>query len=148
MKKTLAISAALLLAASLSACSGDTSNQGDGSAPATQESGTSAAPGTSEESGSSVVYEVTGDGATAGNITYMTLTGGNMGTEQANAAPLPFTKEVPLEDAGMFEASSFTLTAQADDSGTTISCKITVDGEVKAEQTSTGPYAVVSCSGF
>ena len=31
--------------------------------------------------------------------------------------------------------------------GTTITCRITVDGEVIAEQTSTGQYAAVTCAG-
>ena len=49
---------------------------------------------------------------------------------------------------------SFSLTGQmtpdftgASPAGTTITCRITVDGEVIAEQTSTGEYAIVTCSG-
>lgn len=156
MKKYIVTAATLILAASLSACTGDSRNTGDTSSPSPERPSntTPPSPTVSETTtasevpvANSVVYEVTGDGSTAANITYMTMTGGNMGTEQATAAPLPFTKEVPLEDGGMFDVSTYSLTAQADDSGTSISCKITVNGEVKAEQTSTGPYSVVSCTG-
>ena len=93
-----------------------------------------------------VTYEVTGDGTSAGNVTYLTVNDGNSGSEQATGAALPFTKEIEIADAGVFTASVFSLVAQAGD-GTTISCKITADGEVISEQTSTGQYAVVSCSG-
>lgn len=142
MKKTFATAAALLLAASLSACSSSEAAPAANNETGSQES---TAPEASESH--SVVYEVTGDSATAGNVTYMTATNGNVGTEQANGAPLPFTKEIILEDKGLFEANVFSLTAMTDDAGTSISCKITVDGEVIAEQTSTGQYAMVSCSG-
>jgi hypothetical protein len=94
-----------------------------------------------------VVYDVTSDAATSGNVTYLTFNAGAAGQEQATDAPLPFTKEIVLDDDALFESSIFSLVAQAAVGATTISCKITVDGEVISEQTSTGEYAVVSCSG-
>ncbi len=94
-----------------------------------------------------VVYEVTSDAPTAGNVTYLTASSSGTGQEQVTDAPLPFTEtiEVPLE--GGFDYQAFSLVAQTAQGGTTISCKITVDGEVVAEQTSTGEFSVVSCSG-
>ena len=93
-----------------------------------------------------VVYEVTGTSA-ASSITYMTFTDGNSGTEQANDQALPFTKEFTIKAGGTFDYSSFYVMAMngADDAGD-ISCKITVDGKVLAENTSTGAYASASCS--
>ncbi|MGK9147721.1 MmpS family protein [Plantibacter flavus] len=93
-----------------------------------------------------VLYEVTG-ASTASSITYATFTDGNSGTEQANDQVLPFTKELTIKAGGAFDYSSFYLLAMngADDAGD-ISCKITVDGQVVAEQTSTGAYASASCS--
>jgi hypothetical protein len=107
----------------------------------------SAAPAEEAAASRTVVYEVTSDAGTAGNVTYLTFNNGGSGQEQATEAPLPFSKTIDLEDDGMFESSIFSLTAQASADATTISCKITADGKVVAEQTSTGQYAVVSCSG-
>jgi hypothetical protein len=91
------------------------------------------------------VYEVTSDAATANNITYFTLTNGNSGQEQAQGAPLPWTKTITLA-SGFLSYNSMSLVAQATGDATTISCKITIDGVVKAEQTSTGAYSVVTCA--
>ena len=44
------------------------------------------------------------------------------------------------------DGSGYSLTAQSNGSGE-ITCRVTVDGEEIARQTSTGQYAVVSCSG-
>ncbi|NQX12278.1 DUF308 domain-containing protein [Microbacteriaceae bacterium VKM Ac-2855] len=91
-------------------------------------------------------YEVTGDGA-ASNITYSTFASGSSGTEQANDAGLPFTKELDLERGGAFDYSIFSLVALGSADTTTISCKITYDGVVLSEQTSTGAYSAVTCTG-
>lgn len=93
-----------------------------------------------------VLYEVTGTSA-ASSITYSTYSDGNSGTEQANDQPLPFSKEFTIKAGGTFDYSSFYLLAMngMDDTGD-ISCKITVDGKVVAEQTSTGEYASASCT--
>lgn len=93
-----------------------------------------------------VVYEVTGD-ATDSSITYSIGTAGSSGTEQANGQPLPFSKEFTVSAGGTFDASIFSVVALngPDDAGD-ITCTITVDGEVVAQQTSTGAYASVSCS--
>ena len=97
--------------------------------------------------GNTVIYDVTSDAGTAGSIIYMTFKNGGAGQEQTTDAPLPFTNEVTLDDGGLFSSSIFSLVAAASAEATTISCKITANGEVIAEQTSTGAYAVVACSG-
>ncbi|WP_280418801.1 MmpS family transport accessory protein [Nocardia carnea] len=95
---------------------------------------------TSEEI--AVTYEVTSDGPQASNISYSSG-GDGVNTEQANQQPLPWTKEVTV--TGFIK--SVTLTAQADEGASTITCRILEGDEVIAEQTSTGPFAAVSCSG-
>ncbi|PPI20192.1 hypothetical protein C5D34_12590 [Rathayibacter sp. AY1B1] len=93
-----------------------------------------------------LVYEVTG-AATAASITWSTYDGGTSGSEQATGQALPFTKELQVQTGGDFTFQSFTLTASngIDDEGE-ISCRITLDGEVIAEQTSTGAFASALCS--
>ncbi|MBO0982317.1 MmpS family transport accessory protein [Rathayibacter sp. SD072] len=112
-------------------------------APSTEES----APAEAAAGTVKLQYEVTSDAATAGNITYLTYANGQSGQESATEAAVPFTKEIDVEANGAFDFSSFSLVAQASQDSTTISCKITYDGAVLAEQTSTGPFAVVSCNG-
>lgn len=109
----------------------------------------SAAPAESGEAaaGSTVLYEVESDAATSQSISYATVDDGNFGQEQANGAELPWSNEVEITGGGEFDFNSFSLTAQAAQGATTITCRITVDGEVIAEQTSTGEFAVVTCSG-
>ena len=89
-----------------------------------------------------VVYSITGDGTKATDITYLKINGdGTSGEEQANNAALPWSKTV----TGKGDFSEYSLVGQAGD-GNSISCEITVDGNVKAKQTSTGQFAVVTCS--
>lgn len=113
-------------------------NELNGQASSTAESGEVAA-------GSTVLYEVESDGATA-SVTYSTLEGDSFGTEQANGAEVPWSTEFEIEEAGAFDLNVFTVTAQAEQGASEITCRITVDGEVIAEQTSTGEFAVVTCS--
>ncbi|WP_448627687.1 MmpS family transport accessory protein [Geodermatophilus sp. URMC 64] len=96
-----------------------------------------------------VVYTLESD-APSVSATYATLTNGNIGQSQANSVTAPWSQELEVEDTWV---KSFTLTGQMNPvldgsaaDGTTITCRITVDGEVVAEQTSTGQYAVVSCN--
>jgi hypothetical protein len=112
-----------------------------GAAPsAAPSSAPSAAGGGAESSApaaSGVVFEVTGSGR-ATSISY----GTNGGVSQANGERLPWTESVEASDG----FGVYSLTAQSNGSGE-ITCRITVDGEEIARQTSTGQYAVVSCSG-
>ncbi|WP_085369508.1 MmpS family transport accessory protein [Leifsonia sp. NCR5] len=92
-----------------------------------------------------VTYEVNGD-STDASITYATLSDGKSGVEQATAQTLPWSKELTVTKGGDFDFKSFTLTGSNGQTGGDISCKITVDGKVVSNQTSTGPYATVSCN--
>jgi hypothetical protein len=94
------------------------------------------------EAGSTVVYEVLGKG-TATNVTYMKE---GFSQEQQTSAKLPFRKELRFKDeVGAFAPLS--LVAQNGSSGGDITCRITVDGKVVGESTSSGQYAVVTCNG-
>jgi hypothetical protein len=92
-------------------------------------------------SGHTIQFEVTGDGvASANSISYGI--GGNI--SQANGAALPWSQEATSEESFLI----LSLTAQSSsDSGGSISCKITVDGEMVVENRSEGAFAVVTCSG-
>jgi hypothetical protein len=97
-----------------------------------------------------VVYTLESD-APSVSATYSTLDGGNIGQQQNNEVPPPWSTTVEVEDSFV---QSFSLIGQMNPvldgsaaDGTTITCRITVDGEVIAEQTSTGQYAAVTCAG-
>lgn len=94
-----------------------------------------------------LVYEVTSDSPTAANVTYSTYTDEEEGTQQATDPALPFSTTLEVERGGTFDFNIFSLTAQASQDATTITCKITLDGQVISENTSTGSFAVASCTG-
>ena len=92
--------------------------------------------------GSVVVYEVLGSGK-GGNITWMKE---GFSQEQQTTAKLPWRKELQFKDqVGAFAPLS--LVAQNGAKGGDITCRITVDGEIVGESTSSGQYAVVTCNG-
>ncbi|MFP5072548.1 MmpS family transport accessory protein [Pseudonocardia nantongensis] len=100
-----------------------------------------------EPASTGITYEVTGkqgSGTGYGPGTSVTYTSGeNMQLSQNTDTELPWTETVDLGD-NMFRMA--TLTAQAGDGVTSITCRITENGEVLAENTSTGQFAVVSCN--
>jgi hypothetical protein len=87
-----------------------------------------------------VVYDVSGDGR-ARTITY-SATGTGDPAHRTDAG-LPFRAHVP--DTG--GPATWELTAQRGPGQGTISCRITRDGLVVAEEHSDGPLAVVTCDG-
>jgi hypothetical protein len=93
-----------------------------------------------------VKYTVTGAGKST-SISYLTVNGGKAGQSQANGEDLPWKKSVKIKGDGLFESSIFSLVAQAGEGTKKITCKIEADGKVIDKQTSTGAYAVASCSG-
>jgi len=93
-----------------------------------------------------LTYEVSSDAAVITNVTYMTATADGTGQEQASETAAPFSKELSVP-TDVFKMGIFSLVAQATGDATTISCRITYEGEIIAEQTSTGAYSVVTCSG-
>ncbi|MGH8903766.1 MAG: MmpS family transport accessory protein [Egibacteraceae bacterium] len=89
-----------------------------------------------------VVYEVTGSGK-ANVITYSADESGGMAQETGVA--LPWRKEVTMK-TGFGRIAVAHISAQNAE-GDTITCRITVDGQVVRELSSQGDYAVVSCAG-
>ena len=67
---------------------------------------------------------------------------------QENGAALPWTKTVDLGSGILGGGAGASLQAQGDGSADSITCRVTHDGEVVSENTSTGQFAVVTCSGF
>ena len=106
------------------------------------DTGSTISPVIPESGVSTVTYEVTSDGS-AGAVTYITVANGTVGQEQNTNAALPFTYTFEAQDG----FNAYSLVGQAGAGASTISCKITVNGEVLVEQTSTGQYAVVTCAG-
>jgi hypothetical protein len=100
-----------------------------------------AAPAADDSSatGAVVVYEVIGK-STANNVTYMKE---GFAQEQQTNAKLPFKKELQFKEA-IGAIAPLSLVAQNGSSGGDITCRITVDGEVVGESTSSGQYAVVT----
>jgi hypothetical protein len=106
-----------------------------------------AAPAAPAESGADqITYEVIGDGvSTANNITY--IKDSNFGQQQENAESLPWSKTIEFEN-GVFDAQPLSLVAQSGAGGDgSITCRILRNGEEVTSSTSSGPYAVVTCSG-
>lgn len=121
----------------------ETATAADTTAAATPAAGAPAAQTTTTTKAAAakktVVYEVTSDSGTAGNITYF---GENAQQSQSTDVTLPWKSKE-------FDSSKTSIkgvTAQNGGSGT-ITCKIIVNGKVEAENTSEGAYAVVSCNG-
>lgn len=83
-----------------------------------------------------VKYEVWGNGWSA-NINYLDL---DAKPQKLDNAPLPWTLTLETSAA----AAAPILLAQGD--GDSITCRITVDDEVKDERTATGISALTSCS--
>ena len=130
------IVAAIVISGSTGVISGST---GEGSTA--QADGGPAAPAPAGE-GVTVTYEVDGD-ADRGNVTY--TADENLDLSQQNGVALPWTVEVPFP--GDFSVALLALTAQSGEDGPgEITCRILRDDEVIAERTSSGPYAVVTCS--
>lgn len=86
-----------------------------------------------------VVYEVKG-GRLANTITY--ITDGIIGIEQASGESLPWSKsfDIPASKLNLYQVEG-----RSGDSGS-ITCKVTVDGQITDTRTATGPHAVVLCA--
>lgn len=106
--------------------------------------------GTATASGSptgvTVRYEVVGDGVATASVTY--VADENFSQQQANGAALPWSADVAFPDAGVLGVQPLVLTAQSQSqTGGEITCTILRDGVVVTSSTSSGPFAVVTCSG-
>lgn len=88
-----------------------------------------------------VVYEVTGPGGRSSEIRFAVEGANN--TEKTEAVGLPWRKELTFPSGpGLSVAQVMATNGQ----GESISCTITVDGHVVANNTAKGEYTTVSCS--
>jgi hypothetical protein len=90
----------------------------------------------------SISYDASGDAKNA-TVDYSSFSGGNFSDTTAPAS-LPWHKDEKA--TGLFSGGTLTVSAGAD--GGTVTCKVTVNGEVKKQESATGPLAVASCSNF
>ena len=121
------------------------SSRGGGGEPSTA----APAAGGQPAAAAGITYEVTGeaggDGSGSGIRTSVTYTSDDsFNQSQENGVDLPWTKTVDL-GSGFFTGAS--LVAQAGDGVESITCRIKDGDEVISENTSTGQFAVVTCSG-
>jgi hypothetical protein len=108
--------------------------------------------GAGDSSGAAeVVYTIESD-APSVSATYATADSSGIGQQQDNGVTPPWTTTVQV-DRDWLSGQAFVLTGSMEPvldgsspDGTTITCHIQVDGEVVAEQTSTGQYAIVTCT--
>ena len=103
-----------------------------------------AAAAAAAEAARTVVYSVTSDGSATGSSTYASFTGGGMHQAQDTNAALPWSKILTL--SGEMNIMSLVAQASSGASDQSISCSISRGGRVIATNTSTGGYAVVTCS--
>ncbi|WP_082976412.1 MmpS family transport accessory protein [Nocardia sp. 852002-20019_SCH5090214] len=87
--------------------------------------------------GKTVVYEVISDADTLNNVSYFDE---NSDMKQEISPSAPWNKTLVNTSTVVIAG----LGAQT--TGTSVTCRITVDGKVKDEKTSTGKYAVVNCT--
>lgn len=88
-----------------------------------------------------IVYEITGPGGRSPEIRFATE--GVNSTEKTEAVTLPWRRELTISSGpGLSVAQVMAANGQ----GESISCSITVDGHVVANNTAKGEYATVSCS--
>ncbi|MEU5694248.1 MmpS family transport accessory protein [Actinosynnema sp. NPDC020468] len=90
---------------------------------------------------SRVVYEVTGDAASA-TVTYSTFT--ETGTTHEVLTTFPWRKELVVHE----EITGGVLTVRVGEGGGSVACGISVDGVERKSATATGPLASALCSGF
>jgi hypothetical protein len=90
-----------------------------------------------------IVYTVTGTGQ-AGNITYGTLLPGSEpnGQSQLTNVTLPWSKTIVI--SGPF--AMFNVSATVGESGGTVTCTITSDGQQIATNTASGVFVTADCS--
>ncbi|KAA2264768.1 DUF4190 domain-containing protein [Solihabitans fulvus] len=92
---------------------------------------------------STLVYEVGGN-AKGATVNYSTLDQGNTSSNEEQPAALPWKKELKIK--GIVKGGTVSVTAG--EAGGTVTCKVTIDGQVKKTATATGPFATASCEGF
>ncbi len=88
--------------------------------------------------GKQVKYEIISDATELNSVTYFDA---NSELQTESSASAPWSKTVTNQ-------STYAIVGLgAQTTGTSVTCRITVDGKVKDEKTSRGKFAVVNCSG-
>jgi hypothetical protein len=137
--------AASVSSAAASASRAAAASSASASASAAAAAAASSSAAAAEEAARTVVYSVTSNGSGTALITYATFTGGGMQQAQDASATLPWTKTLTLSSVGM-NIMSLVAEASSGANDQSISCSISRGGRVIATNTSTGGYAVVTCS--
>ncbi|MBF6074278.1 hypothetical protein IU498_06495 [Nocardia beijingensis] len=86
--------------------------------------------------GKTVVYEIISD-SDLNSVTYWDE---NSEIQQETGADAPWSKTITNTSTAVIAGVG------AQTNGTSVTCRVTVDGKVKDEKTSTGKYAVVNCT--
>jgi hypothetical protein len=86
-----------------------------------------------------VTYEVTG----TGDSVAVTYSGRDFNTAQETGVGLPWRKDVVIDGLG----KTVILTGTRSMGDGTVTCRISANGKVVSEQTSSGPFASASCMG-
>ncbi|MFE7722392.1 MmpS family transport accessory protein [Nocardia rhizosphaerihabitans] len=94
-------------------------------------------PGKSTGKGKNITYEIISDAAELSSVTYFD---GNSEMQQEASATAPWSKSITNSST----VALIGLGAQTN--GSSVTCRITVDGKVADEQTATGKFAVVNCT--
>lgn len=129
----------LIIIIAMASNGGDSGSTGNTTAPV------AAPPAQSEAADDLVTYEVTGEGVSkANNISFSNGSPGSI--SQANSESLPWSKGVK-ESSGLMGFYTVTAQSGSQSAGGSITCRIKKGDEVLAENTSSGPFAVVSCNG-
>ncbi|WP_253828989.1 DUF4190 domain-containing protein [Prauserella aidingensis] len=90
-----------------------------------------------------VQYEVTGDAPSA-EVVYSSFGGGNYSTNTETVNQLPWNEE--LTTSGFFKGGDLRVVVGA--GGGSVTCKVTVDGEVVKTAEAEGAAGVANCNGF
>lgn len=100
-----------------------------------------------QPAGAILEYQVSSD-APISSVTYLTVADGSTNQQQENdLGKQSWSKTIQLPEEGFFDASLFSLVAQASENSTTISCVIRYNGEVLSQGTSSGAFSIVTCAG-
>jgi hypothetical protein len=89
-----------------------------------------------------IVYEVSGDAAGV-SVTYMEFTNGDdVASKDETVATLPWKKET---SAANYVKDGGAIIVTTGEAGGTVTCKLTIDGKVVAEETISGQFAIATC---
>lgn len=112
--------------------------------PLPEPQGTGPQDGPTTAGGVMVAYELSGTVPTV-SAAWTSRVGAVLGTEEAEAQPLPFTREVVLPGGGGSDDERLILVGTGGPEAGDVTCRILVGGVVLTEQTASGPAARAAC---